>query len=87
MDEIKSLKISVNCKYSITIVREEDDVPSVGAEKRLEIEKQLKEVHPSLMDGCLTIEWRDDVHCLWESFRRIDMSLHEGGGCNLDSEQ
>jgi hypothetical protein len=71
MEQIKTLKISVNCKYSITIVNQHDDAPLVGAEMRLEIEKQLKEVHPSLMDGCLTVEWRDDVHCHGDPFQNI----------------
>jgi hypothetical protein len=70
MDEIKSLKIQVICKYSITVVHRHDNTPLVG-EKRSEIEKQLKGAHPSLMDAaseCLTIEWKDDVHCLGNPF-------------------
>ena len=62
MDEIKSLKISVNCKYSINIVCFDNNGGLIGAEKRLTIEKHLKGVHPSLMNGtgeCLTIEWKD----------------------------
>jgi hypothetical protein len=72
MEQIKALKISVNCKYSITIVNQQHkNAPLFGAEKRLEIEKQLKEAHPSLTDECLTVEWRDDVHCLGDPFRHI----------------
>ena len=72
MDEIKSLKTSVNCKFSIDIACW-DDNPAllVSAEKRLEIEKHLKGVHLSLTDGtheCLTIEWRDDVRCCENPF-------------------
>jgi hypothetical protein len=70
MEQIKSLKISVNCTYSVTIVNQHKNVPLVGAEKRLEIEKQLKEVHPSLMDS-LAIEWRDDVHYVGHPFQHI----------------
>jgi hypothetical protein len=70
MNEIKSLKIRVSCKYSITVVHWHNNTPLVG-EKRLEIEKQLKNAHPSLVDDaseCLTIEWREDVPCLGNPF-------------------
>jgi hypothetical protein len=71
MDEMKSLKMLVKCKFSITIVHQHNNAPLIGAEKRLEIEEQLKDVHPSMMNGTseyLTIEWIDDAHCLGNPF-------------------